>query len=300
MKTDSVLDHNTNRIAVRQRKSNPDIQELISRYELAKRAEGKSPRTIKGYRELLLSFCRYIQERTGSTSVSSFAIDIVRGYIIYLQTRPKFQGHPFTSARGEGLSVESVRDHVRTLKTFSTWLHIEGYTREKRLANLKLPKPEEIIIEPLAEDEVITVLDSIDQKTRVGQRNHVIVFLMLDTGLRVGEVTGAELMNFKPADGYLKVKGKGKKERIVPVGAEAQTLVSSYITYVRSKMTKSDCTRLFVSEDGGPISENAIKLFFSRQKKKSGITRLHAHLCRHTFAINYLLLDLKEVFQSGR
>ena len=81
---------------------------------------------------------------------------------------------------------------------------------------------------------------------------------------------------------------------------KALTAVSEYIAYVRSKVAKPDCTRIFVSEDGGPITENTIKLFFSRHKKKSGINRLHAHLCRHTFAINYLLnggdiYSLKEI-----
>jgi site-specific recombinase XerD len=281
-------------------KDKPDMQELIKRYELAKRAEGKSPKTIKGYKDLLLSFCQYINKHIGDTSISDFTIDIVRKYIIYLQTKPKFQGHRFTPARGNGLAVESVRDHVRTIKAFASWLYAEGYTRKNILKNLKLPKPEEIIIEPLSEDETIVTLDSIDQKTPVGRRNHTMVLLMLDTGLRAGEVAGAELTNFKPTEGYLKVKGKGNKERIVPVGVEAQTAVSEYITYVRSKIAKPDCTCLFVSDDGGPISENTIKLFFSRLKKNSGINRLHAHLCRHTFAINYLLnggdiYSLKEI-----
>ena len=123
----------------------------------------------------------------------------------------------------------------------------------------------------------------------MGRRNYAIALLMLDTGLRAGGVAGAELANYKPTEGYLKVKGKGNKERIVPVGMKAQIVVSEYIAYVRPKIAKPDCSRLFVSKDGGPITENTIKLFFSRQKKKSGITRLHAHLCRHTFAINYLL-----------
>jgi site-specific recombinase XerD len=127
-----------------------------------------------------------------------------------------------------------------------------------------------------------------------------MVILMLDTGLRAGEIASAELVKFKPVECCLKVMGKGKKERIVPVGVEAQTAVSEYINYIRSEMAKPDCKRLFVSKDGGPITENTIKLFFSRLKKKSGITRLHAHLCRHTFAINYILnggdiYSLKEI-----
>jgi len=281
-------------------KDKPDIQELIKRYELANHAEGKSPKTTKGYNELLLSFYQYINEHTGDAAIFCFTIDNVRQYIIYLRNRPKFQGHPFTPARGNGLSVESIRDHIRTLKAFSTWIYTEGYTKENRLANLKLPKPEKVLIEPLTEEEINTVLDAINRKTQVGRRNYTIVFLMIDTGLRAGEVAGAELSNFKAVDGCLKVMGKGKKERIVPIGVEAQAEVSEYITYVRSNMAKPDCTRLFVSEAGGPITENTLKLFFSRLAKKSGITRLHAHLCRHTFAINYLLnggdiYSLKEI-----
>ncbi len=133
-----------------------------------------------------------------------------------------------------------------------------------------------MIIESLNEDEITITLNTIDQKTLVGRRNYVIVVLMLDTGLRVGEVANAELKNFKPIEGCLKVMGKGKKERIVPVGMVVQTALSEYITYVRSKIARLDCDRLFVSEDGGPITENTLKLFFSRLSKKSGISRLHA------------------------
>ena len=171
-----------------QNSGNPEIQDLIKRYEQANDAEGKSPKTRKGYSELLLSFFRYIKEHTNSTDVSSFTIDIVRQYIIYLRTRPKFQGHPFTPVQVKGLSVESIRDHVRTLKAFASWLHAEGYTGENRLANLKLPKPEQSIIEPLSEDETMIVLNIIDRRTQVGRRNHAMVVLMLDTGLRAGEV----------------------------------------------------------------------------------------------------------------
>ena len=174
------------------------------------------------------------------------------------------------------------------------------YTKENRLANLKLPKPEKVLIEPLTEEEINAVLDAINRKTQVGRRNYTIVFLLIDTGLRVGEVAGAELSNFKAVEGCLKVMGKGKKERIVPIGMEAQAEVSEYITYVRSRIAKPDCTRLFVSEGGGPITENTLKLFFSRLAKKSGIMRLHAHLCRHTFAVNFImnggdLSSLKEI-----
>jgi integrase/recombinase XerD len=248
------------------RRNSPDIYELINSYELAKRAEGKSPKTVKSYHELLFTFCRYIEENVGYATLSHFTINTFREYVIHLRSRLKFQGHPHIPPGNGGLSIESVRDHVRTLKTFASWLHVEKYTRENRLTNLKLPKPEGKIIEPLSDDEITIVLNSIDQKTQVGRRNHTILVLMLDTGLREGDVAGAELANFNPVEGSLKVKGKGSKQRIVPVGMEAQREISDYITGIRFRIAKPDCTRLFVSESGGPITENAIKLFFTRLK----------------------------------
>ncbi|MFC1892937.1 tyrosine-type recombinase/integrase [Chloroflexota bacterium] len=174
-----------------------------------------------------------------------------------------------------------------------------GYGKQF-LSILQLPKAPALIIEPLTPEEIAIILDAIDQKKESGRRNHVIVVLMLDTGLRASEVAGAKLKDFNPMEGCIKVMGKGKKERIVPVGTIVLTALSEYITYVRPEIAAPDCDSLFVSENSKPITVNALKLFFSRLAEKSGITRLHAHLCRHTFAINYLLnggdiFSLKEI-----
>ncbi len=277
-----------------------DISELIKVYELANRAGGKSSKTIRGYNDLLGALYRYLREHIGGTNISCFNIETAREYVIYLQSRPRFQGHPFTPAQGNGLSIESIRDHVRALKAFATFLYVEGYTKDNRLKNLKLPKPSVLFIEPLNHEEVRVILESINQKKAVGRRNYVIVVLMLDTGLRASEVVGAKLKDLNMREGCIKVLGKGNKERIVPVGNVTQTALSEYVTYVRPGIADLDCNSLFVSESGKPISVNALKLFFSRLAKNSGITRLHAHLCRHTFAINYLLnggdiFSLKEI-----
>ncbi|MFC1926675.1 tyrosine-type recombinase/integrase, partial [Chloroflexota bacterium] len=83
--------------------------------------------------------------------------------------------------------------------------------------------------------------------------------------------------------------GKGSKERIVPIGKVVQRTLWQYIDSVRPKYTMINCDNLFLSTSGHPITVNTVKLIFSRLAKASGVTKLHAHLCRHTFAINYLL-----------
>jgi site-specific recombinase XerD len=83
--------------------------------------------------------------------------------------------------------------------------------------------------------------------------------------------------------------GKGSKERIVPIGDYVKMTLWTYINKVRPEPTVAGCDNLFLSTTGEPITANTIKLVFSRLAKNSGVKRLHAHLCRHTFAINYLL-----------
>jgi len=94
--------------------------------------------------------------------------------------------------------------------------------------------------------------------------------------------------------------GKGSKERIVPIGKVVQNRLRQYIDESRPQPASGECDNLFLSVAGLFITDNAIKLIFSRLSRTFGGNRLHAHLWRHTFAINYLLnggdiYSLKEI-----
>ena len=97
------------------------------------------------------------------------------------------------------------------------------------------------------------------------------------------------LDNLNLKDGCIKVIGKGDKERIVPIGKFVQMELLHFIEKVRPQPYGRDYDRLFLSRGGKPITVNTVKLVFSKLAKSSGVNRLHAHLCRHTFAVNYLL-----------
>jgi site-specific recombinase XerD len=88
-------------------------------------------------------------------------------------------------------------------------------------------------------------------------------------------------------DSYVKVMGKGQKERIVPFGSSAQKALMKYIFHFRPEPLRED--RVFLNLDGGPMTETGLKLLFRRLAESSGVKRLHAHLLRHTFAVNYLM-----------
>ena len=266
-----------------------DISEPIKKYELANLAEGKSPRTIPWYTEMLMSFSRYMKVELQCHDLSAFNIDNVRNYVIYLQNKPKFQGHPFIPPQNKLLSPRTIQCHVRALKAFASWLYAEGYTDQNILANLKMPKATSKVMEPLTPQEIKKVVSSINRQSCSGERNHAVLVTLLDSGLRASEAAGITLDNLNLKDGFIKVMGKGDKERIVPIGKFVQMELLHYIEKIRPQPYYSDCDKLFLSLGGKPITVNTVKLVFSRLAGSSGVNRLHAHLCRHTFAINYLL-----------
>jgi site-specific recombinase XerD len=113
--------------------------------------------------------------------------------------------------------------------------------------------------------------------------------LLLDTGLRIGELISLKMDDIHIDEGLMKVMGKGKKERMVPIGNKAQKALQSYLFRYRPKPAHSDLENAFLSVFGTPITENSVELMFTRLARRSGIKRLHAHLCRHTFATMFLL-----------
>jgi len=112
---------------------------------------------------------------------------------------------------------------------------------------------------------------------------------LLDTGLRIGELVNLKMQDVYMDEGLLKVMGKDRKERIVPVGSNAQRALQRYLFRYRPKPSLPDISNVFLSVYGKPLTENGIKLIFVRPARKSGVARLHAYLCRHTFAIRFLI-----------
>jgi site-specific recombinase XerD len=265
------------------------IDDLVASYAISNQADGKSAKTIAWYTDILTQFLSYLKANGYQRILSTFNIDIIRGYILFLRGRPRFQGHPLIPQSGDLLSPKTVQCHVRVLKAFSTWLYEEGYTKVNKLKSLRLPKATARIMKPLTPEEINEIMNSVDRRSYSGARNRTVLAILLDTGLRASEMAGITLNNLNLEDGYIRITGKGNKERIVPIGKFVQMELLHYIEKVRPQVYRGDCNNLLLSQNGRPMTFNTVKLIFSKLARITGINRLHAHLCRHTFAVNYLL-----------
>jgi integrase/recombinase XerC/integrase/recombinase XerD len=113
-----------------------------------------------------------------------------------------------------------------------------------------------------------------------------MVLLFLDSGLRCAELVGAKMGDLFLSDECLKVMGKGQKERVVPFGDRT---ARALVRYLNLRPEAAGDGSVFVTRDGRPMTENAVKMVFERLAKRAGVPRLHVHLLRHTMATRYLL-----------
>ena len=267
---------------------NVSLERLAQHFEAFNRSEGKSPRTVAGYSHILKYFGDYLSEQGLSNRLEDLNILVVRDFVLYLQTKPKWHNHP-NRTPGGSLTAQSVQSYVRSLRPFFSWLHRERYTQQNILATLRLPKAPIKVVEILTDEEAARILNCIDAGNCSGSRDAAMLVTFLDSGLRLSELIGLTMGDTHLDEGYVKVMGKGAKERIVPIGTLAQKSLQRYIFHFRDESFDRPDDNLFLTLEGKPMSGNSVKLIMARIAKKSGVERLHAHLCRHTFATNYLV-----------
>ncbi len=240
------------------------------------------------YSANLKSFRNYLKNRHLSDSLDNIDTKLLREYVLYLMKRNRYDGHPYTPVQAEPLSSATVHGHVRTLRAFFSWLAMEGLTQENAAKDLKPPKVTRKVVSTLSDEEIRAILSTFSTSPS-DARNQTLFMILLDSGLRIGELINLKMEDIHTDEGYLKVMGKGRKERIVPIGNNAQKVLQRYLFRFRPKPINPVINNVFLSQSSKPLTENSMKLMFTRLAKRSGVCRLHAHLCRHTFATRFLI-----------
>jgi site-specific recombinase XerD len=223
-----------------------ELDKLILHFAQSNKAEGKSPKTIGWYTEMLTGFARFLAASGKRPVLEEFNVVSVREFIIHEQER--------------GLSPYTVQGMVRALKAFASWLCDEGYTSEHVLQNLKPLKVPINLIEPLTTAEIDQLINHQNPLSAIGCRDIAILILMIDTGIRLSELCNLRFEDSHVEEGYLKVIGKGSKERIVSVGGLWQKLLWRYVYHFRSEPINELNNHLFLNLGGKKLEPNTIKL----------------------------------------
>ena len=257
-----------------------ELDMLIDEFDLHNRSDGKSPKTLRWHNQALGIFLRWLREQGMSTRLADLDENEARHFVIHLQGRPGIKGPA---------SSHTVNNRVRSLRAFFNWLYRKEYTETNRLKHLKVPKARQIEIEILTDEEIEKIFSCMVLDTPLGCRDTAIFSLMLDTGLRLSEVVTLKYRDVHLDTRYVKVLGKGDKERIVPFGNKCQRTLLNYVQNFRGQNPQEGADTFFLSKDGNPLSPDGLRTLIKRTSIAAGVTRLHAHLIRHTYATRFLL-----------
>lgn len=252
-----------------------------------------SKKTIDNYKANLSYFFDYLTD-TKKCDLKDIKVDDLtlldlKGYVVMLRRRDKLSTHPLKPTESRPITNTSIRTYSIALRTFFNFLFDNDYMDKNLMAKFKLVKRESKLVLPLFDADVKKIDTLCNLKTCTGLRNYCMIHLMLDEGLRSGEVCALRLSDIDFAQNHILIfDGKGNKDRIVPLASGLKKHLHQYITIYRPY---TDHNYLFCSVNGtsDPVTGDTVKSLFARLRSKTGIDRLKPHLLRHTFATSFIL-----------
>lgn len=180
---------------------------------------------------------------------------------------------------------------ISGVKSFFRYLLREEIIQEDPSELLQTPKLKRKLPEVLSVEEIDQLFAAIDHSTPAGQRNRAILEVMYSSGLRVSEVISLKISNLFLEVGFIRVFGKGSKERLIPVGNEATKYIHIYKEQIRCHIIaqKGFQDTLFLNNKGKALSRVMIFYIIKEAAKKAGISKnIHPHTLRHSFATHLI------------
>ena len=190
-----------------------------------------------------------------------------------------------------GFDAHSQARIVSGLRAFWKYLLLEDEVKTNPAELLQLPKLARKLPDTLSVNETIAVIESLDMSKPEGQRNRAMVEVLYSCGLRVSELVNLKISNLYLQAGFVKVVGKGDKERIVPIGSEASKQLNNYLDFVRTQIAvqKGEEDIVFLNKRGKRLSRVMIFYIIKDQALKVGIEKvISPHTFRHSFATHLI------------
>jgi len=255
-------------------------KELQLYLQFIKLEKGLSENSVKAYENDLTRYLKFLSGDLRIRDLAGVTLQHIEKYLEELSAMD--------------LSVSSIARNVSSIRSFHEFAVVEGITKANPAELIELPKKAQKLPEVLNPDEISRIIEQPDRETDQGIRNAAILECLYATGMRVSELVGLELDNLYFEIGFIRVIGKGNKERLVPVGEMAQEALEHYIEYVRpnyirSKNPQKAKNRIFLNNRGGPLSRMSIWNIVNNAAERAGIEKnVYPHIFRHSFATHLL------------
>ena len=253
--------------------------------------EGALPAWIAAF----LSFCR-IEKGLADNTIESYAFDL-KDLEAFCEVQ-KIAACPDSEHLAEyldrlyagGLSSRSIARKQATLRNFYRFLLKEGKVSEDPVALIRAPRTWQTLPKYLNSKQVEALLGAPPQDKVTGIRDRAMLELLYSSGLRVSELCSVKMGDVNLEFGVVRVLGKGNKQRMVPVGAKAQSAVREYLASGRPKLLKGRASgHLFVTARGGLMTRQGFWKLIVKHGKQVGIFHgLTPHVLRHSFATHLL------------
>lgn len=254
----------------------PSIDYLVDQYlNYLTIEKGLSKKTIESYGSDIATYITFLGNQ-GVRDISEADTPTILKHVIAL--------------RDEGLKARSRARHLVTLRGFYKFLVREKYISSDPTSVIDLPKSGFYLPNVLTQDEVKCLLSVPDVSRPAGLRDCAMIELLYAAGLRVSELISLKLFDVNMDACFVRVFGKGSKERIVPIGTFAKNKVSEYIDTARPQLLKNSVSRfLFVGRGGKPLTRQGFWKIIKRYSILAKITKkITPHSIRHSFATHLL------------
>ena len=249
---------------------------LVDRYlDFLMVEKGLAAQTIEAYSRDLIRYISFLDE-SGRAALSEADTPLILKYLI--------------SMREDGLNARSRARHLVSIRGFYRFLAQEEILSSDPTRLIDLPKSGLKLPDVLTIDEVKRLLDAPDPQKPSGSRDAAMLELLYAAGLRVSELITLKLQDVNLTAGYVRVFGKGAKERVVPIGQYAQEKIRRYTNGARQALLKDRLSAtLFVARAGKPLSRQGFWKLIKRYGLRAGLRKMITpHTLRHSFASHLL------------
>jgi integrase/recombinase XerD len=231
----------------------------------------RAARTVEAYRRDLTALSQYLDK-----PIARASLEELERYT--------------ASLRADGLAATTIARRTAAARSFYRHQQLLGARDDNPAAAVKLPRRPKPLPKTLSPGEAERLIDAAKGTQPRNLRDQALVELMYGAGLRVSEAVGLEKSGVDLDDRFVRVTGKGGKERVVPIGRHAADAVRRYLSRGRPYLDRRHRPELFLNAKGGPLTRAGAFLILRRLAAVAGLdpTRVHPHILRHSFATHLL------------